>query len=53
MDFLNQNKFIFKKKRSFRLMLATVMLLLETMMQFRLILESDVESNLCKELATT
>lgn len=32
---------------------ATVMLLLETMMQFRLILESDVESNLCKELATT
>lgn len=25
-------------------MLATVMLLLETMMQFRLILESDVES---------
>lgn len=34
-------------------MLATVMLLLETMMQFRLILESDEESNLCKELATT
>lgn len=34
-------------------MLATVMLLLETMMQFRLILESDVESNLCEELATT
>lgn len=34
-------------------MLATVMLLLETMMQFRLNLESDVESNLCKELATT
>lgn len=34
-------------------MLATVMLLLETMMLFRLILESDVESNLCKELATT
>lgn len=34
-------------------MLATVMLLLETMMQFRLIFESDVESNLCKELATT
>lgn len=34
-------------------MLATVMLLLETIMQFRLILESDVESNLCKELATT
>lgn len=34
-------------------MLATVMLLLKTMMQFRLILESGVESNLCKELATT